>query len=81
MSAEDTSGAADTTGAEDATGAPRPETPGGTAGPSKDGDLADLIKQVDEDPDADGASAMSDRLRDATPETSAEPESPADVVD
>jgi hypothetical protein len=59
----------------------------GDTAPDESGDaprdekLAELIKQVDEDPGAEGASEMSDRLRDQTEQSSAEPEHPGDLED
>jgi hypothetical protein len=47
----------------------------------RDEELAELIKEVDEDEDGEGASGMSDRLRDRTEQSESLPESPADVVD
>ncbi|GAA1000455.1 hypothetical protein [Subtercola frigoramans] len=45
------------------------------------GELAELIATVDEEHGDKGATAMSDRLRNKTPETQAEPENPGDVED
>ncbi|WP_066038851.1 hypothetical protein [Herbiconiux solani] len=52
-----------------------------SAAAPRDDDLAELIREVDEDPDAEGASEMSDRLRDRTPQTAAEPEDAGDLED
>lgn len=46
----------------------------------RDEELAALIKEVDED-DGQGASGMSDRLRDRTEQSAAEPEAPGDLED
>ena len=56
-------------------------TPSDDTETPRDEDLAELIREVDEDPDAEGASEMSDRLRDRTPETAAEPEDQGDLED
>ncbi|MBF4574254.1 hypothetical protein ITJ64_17220 [Herbiconiux sp. VKM Ac-1786] len=60
---------------------PTNDAPGKTAADApRDDELAELIKAADEDEGA-GASEMSDRLRDRTAETAAEPESAGDLED
>ncbi|MCS5721049.1 hypothetical protein N1028_02200 [Herbiconiux sp. CPCC 203407] len=61
-----------------ATSSPEPD-PAVTA--PRDEELAELIKEADEDEDGQGASGMSDRLRDRTEQSESVPESPADLVD
>jgi hypothetical protein len=60
----------------DSTSSPDP-----AASAPRDEELAELIKEVDEDEDAQGASDMSDRLRDRTEQSASVPESPADLED
>jgi hypothetical protein len=55
--------------------------PGPAADAPRDEELAELIKEADEDEEGQGASGMSDRLRDRTEQSESLPESPADVVD
>jgi len=57
------------------------QTPDPSAEAPRDEKLAELIKEVDEDPDTEGASEMSDRLRDQTEQSESERENPGDVVD
>ncbi|MCS5716139.1 hypothetical protein NVV95_16455 [Herbiconiux sp. CPCC 205716] len=52
----------------------------GTADAPRDEELAALIKAADEDEGA-GASEMSDRLRDRTEQSAAEPEQAGDLED
>ncbi|WP_374947337.1 hypothetical protein [Agreia sp.] len=47
----------------------------------RDEKLAELIEEVDEDPGTDGASDMSDRLRDKTEQSAAVEEQPGDLED
>ncbi|GLK17921.1 hypothetical protein [Herbiconiux flava] len=51
-----------------------------TADAPRDDELAELIKAADEDEGA-GASEMSDRLRDRTEQSAAEPEQAGDLED
>ncbi|PPF61863.1 hypothetical protein C5E11_13365 [Clavibacter michiganensis] len=57
------------------------QTPDTSAEAPRDEKLAQLIKEVDEDPDTEGASEMSDRLRDQTEQSESEYEDPGEVVD
>jgi hypothetical protein len=55
--------------------------PGPAGEAPRDEELAELIKEADEDEEGQGASGMSDRLRDRTEQSESLPESPADLVD
>ncbi|KQM61009.1 hypothetical protein [Agreia sp. Leaf210] len=57
------------------------QTPDTSSDAPRDEKLAELIKEVDEDPGTEGASEMSDRLRDQTEQSESDSEEPGDLVD